>query len=191
MKVNKYVVLKDGANQRWGVSLGHVEFHRELCTTEDLAHGLVDGGGMWHVDHEAKVIIFYGKSDDFGYPKNIADALSACYAGIKDEVADLLDTMEGKDYDLTNYSIAYADEGINLLSSIEEDSLHMVAPRHGGVDNGGPVEIRNFHGMVPTIEPYMYAPSYKSKGVPKIKPKNYDKKKKAKRKAQKQSRRHK
>lgn len=73
MKQDKYVVLKDTPGE-WGVALDHVEYHRELCNTEELAHGLVDGGGMWRVNHNNKNILFYGKSDDFGYPKHIAEA---------------------------------------------------------------------------------------------------------------------
>ena len=190
MKQNKYVVLKDTPGE-WGVALGYVEYHRQLCNTEELAHGLVDGGGMWRIDHDDKNILFYGKSDDFGYPKHIAEALSACFTGIKDQIADLLYTMDGKDYDLTEYTITYADEGINTMLDLNPDKVHLITPRRGSGNN----EMQAFSAM-PTglgsyANPYTTMPSYKSKGVPKIKPKNYDKKKKAKRKAQKQSRKHK
>lgn len=194
MKQNKYVVLKDTPGE-WGVALGYVEYHRHLCNTEELAHGLVDGGGMWRIDHNDKNILFYGKSDDFGYPKHIAEALSACFNGIKDQIADLLYTMDGKDYDLTEYTITYADEGINTMLDLDPDKVHLVTPRYGGIYGGGNYEIKSY-GAIPTGTAGLYGspytmPSYKPKGVPKIKPKNYDKKKKAKRKAQKQSRRHK
>ena len=190
MKQNKYVVIKDTPGE-WGVALGYVEYHRHLCTTEEIAHGLVDGGGLWRVDHDNKNILFYGSSDDFGYPKNLGEALSACYSGIKDQIADLLHSMEDKDYDLTEYTITYADKGVTTLLDLDPDKVHLVVPRHGGIYGGGNYDLQTFH-MLPKDNSGIYtmAPQ-KSKGVPKVKPKNYDKKKKAKRKAQKQSRRRK
>ena len=187
MKQNKYVVLKDTPGE-WGVALGYVEFHRDLCSAEEIANDLVAGGGMWRVDHDNKNILFYGKSDEFGYPKYIGEALSACYTGIKDQIADLLHNIEGKDYDLTEYTITYADEGINTMLNLNPDKVHLVTPRHGGIYGDGYYELRNYHEIYGN--PYTM-PAYKSKGVPKVKPKNYEKKKKAKRKAQKQARRHK
>ena len=174
MKHRKYVVIKDGPGE-WGVALGYVEFHRDLCETEEIAHGLVDGGGLWDVDHNDKKIKFYGKSDDFGYPKDIEGALSSCYVGIKQQVSEILETF-GENHEVNDYEICYVDE----LGVSHTVTQRITAAQHDYI-------LRNYmnNGYFTNM------PSYKTSGIPKVKPKNYDKKKKAKRKAQKQSRRHK
>lgn len=168
MKHNKYIVLKE--NGRWGLALGYVEFHRELATTEELAHGMVKGGGMFKVDHAEKQILFYGKSDDFGYPDDIDVALASCYYEAKGEIADMENT------NLDDYTIWYMDE---LGNKVE------VTP----VRQATEMDIKAY-GMLPNVSTY-YPPMAKGKNSKNQVAKNAKKKAKAKRRAQKQARKHK
>ena len=176
MKHNKYIVLKE--NGRWGMALGFVEFHRELASTEELAHGMIKGGGMFKVDHDEKQILFYGESDDFGYPDDIDVALASCYHQVKDEIADLEYCRTGKDYDFKGYTLWYQDE---LGNNVE------VTP----VRQATQMEIRDYGlGEQMAFSGY-YPPMAKGKNSKNQVAKDAKKKAKAKRKAQKQARKHK
>lgn len=176
MKANKYIVLKEGG--RWGMALGFVEFHRELASTEELAYGMVKGGGMFKVDHDKKQILFYGKSDDFGYPDNIDVALASCYYQIRDQIADLEFCRTHDEYNLHDYTIWYQDMlGNNLAVIPVRETTQM--------------EI-NTYEMLPqkNLSTY-YAPTSKGKNSKHQVAKDAKKKAKTKRREQKRARRHK
>lgn len=175
MKHNKYIVLKEDG--RWGMALGFVEFHRELATTEELAHGMVKGGGMFKIDHDEKQIIFYGKSDDFGYPNDIDIALASCYHQVRDEIADLEFCRTHEECDLHDYTMWYQDE---LGNNVE------VTP----VRQATQMDI-NTYGMLPNSLSTYYPPMAKGKNSKNQVAKDAKKKAKAKRRAQKQARKHK
>ena len=175
MKENKYIVLKEDG--RWGMALGFVEYHRELASTEELAHGMVKGGGKFKIDHDEKQILFYGKSDDFGYPKDIDVALASCYYQVRDEIADLEFCRTHEDCDLHDYTMWYQD---TLGNNVE------VTP----VRQATQMDI-NTYGMLPNGVPTYYPPMAKGKNSKNQVAKDAKKKAKAKRRAQKQARRHK
>lgn len=173
MKFNKYIVLKEDG--RWGMSLGYVEFHRELATTEELAQGMVKGGGRFKIDHDEKKILFYGKSDDFGYPKDIDVALASCYYQVRDEIEDLEFCRTHEESDLKDYTLWYRDE---LGDEVEVSPVRQASPMDLMTYGMNPVSLRDIY----------YPPMAKGKNSKNQTPKDAKKKAKAKRRAQKQAR---
>ena len=182
MKFNKYIVTTD-KNGRYGFCAGHVEFHRELASIDELSKGLVDGGGMFKVDEEKKQIVLYGKSEDFGYPKNQEEAFSQCCNLIKTEIAYAV-SHGGEVDDFSDYKVVYVDE-LGNEHSVEQKAVQ------------GTPEYRLWEkhslwkSVAPTVEPYVYSDPIrvsKHRGG-RFEPKNAEKKKKAKRRAQKKARR--
>lgn len=179
-KQNKYIVFK---NQFGGYSFkaGYVEYHRDLTTTEMLARGLVAGGGLFKLDEERKVVLLYGKSDDFGFPKEPGKSFSECYGEILKEVENAFYYGHKTEVSISEYGIAYIDE-----KGVE----HVV--------KGSNKEMQTYHGLPKELidtrdrllmQSESVLPRVSKHRGGRFEPKNAEKKKKAKRRAQKKARR--
>lgn len=179
-RVNKYVVTRD--TKGWyKFSAGYVEYHRDLVTINELSHGLVDGGGLYKLDEANKFVILYGKSDDFGYPKEPKIAFAECYDKILQEIEDAYYYGQGVEISLDGYGIKYIDEkGIEHV--VEKGKQQM--QRYYCM----PKEIQETSNkLLMQAESVLPKPSKHRGG--RFDPKDAEKKKKAKRRAQKKARR--
>jgi hypothetical protein len=71
-KANKYILLryKDKADIRCGFVFRHADLLERNESDQDVL-----GGGYFKFDDDIGAVILYGKSDDYGYPKNLEELL--------------------------------------------------------------------------------------------------------------------
>lgn len=67
-KANKYILLryKDKADIRCGFVFRHADLLGKNESDQDVL-----GGGYFKFDDDIGAVILYGKSDDYGYPKDL------------------------------------------------------------------------------------------------------------------------
>ena len=170
----KYVVVKNGG--RYEFRARYTDYHRSMLSYDEIRTGRCDGGGFWGVDGETKRVTLYDSSSDFGRPKNIE-------AAIRQDGAHLLE-MLGRECDKSGEVIDLSDYTITYVDAIGH--RHVVEPPYNVqpeiVDT--PQMLHNYasHGITASVKikrPSNYTP-----------PSAFDRKKRrAKAKAQKQSRR--
>ena len=71
-KANKYILIKFGnlADFRCGFVFRHADLCPSHVSDQDVL-----GGGYFEFDDAAQTVRLYGKSDDYGYPKNLENYL--------------------------------------------------------------------------------------------------------------------
>lgn len=72
IKANKYILLryKDKADIRCGFVFRHADLLGKDESDQDVL-----GGGYFKFDDDIGAVILYGKSDDYGYPKDLEELL--------------------------------------------------------------------------------------------------------------------
>ena len=102
----KYVIVKHHGSYCFRAD--YVKMHRDLLDRDEIYNHLCDGGGFWGVDGENHRVTLYDSSSDFGRPKHIEEA-------IKNDGEHLLKLLgevgdkEGNKFDLTGYDVTYMD----------------------------------------------------------------------------------
>lgn len=102
----KYVIVRHGALFEFRAS--YVDMHRTLLSSDEIRHGLCDGGGFWGVDGEKRMVTLYDSSSDFGFPKHIEDAIHMDGWHLLEILGRVCD-KSGEHHDLTGYQITYMD----------------------------------------------------------------------------------
>ena len=71
MRFQKYIILKNQFTNEVKIRIGYPMFHEDLITKTDKKNGFkCVGGGQWSLNYGNKTISLFGKSCDFGRPKN-------------------------------------------------------------------------------------------------------------------------
>lgn len=175
----KYVIVKKGFG-RYEFRADYVEMHRDLLSEDEIRHRQCDGGGFWGVDGEKKRVTLYDSSSDFGRPKHIEDAIRQDGFHLLEILGRVCD-KSGEQHDLTGYDITYMD-AIGHRHKVEPISPLIDVPEDEQEVNERLKELAasSSQALVNAGHKHSYANQ---------KPKNYAKKKKAKRRQQKHARR--
>ena len=109
MKALKYIFVEDHLGT-YDFRCGYVEFHRHLLTSKEYSYTKVNGGGKFEIEIQNKRIKLYGKSDDFGYPKDIEKVLRQCYVQLMNEIEEFYYYYTKDEIDTSEYTLVYEDE---------------------------------------------------------------------------------
>lgn len=173
----KYVIVKHKG--RYVFHAAYTDRHRALLSEVELYNCLCDGGGFWGVDGENHRVTLYDSSSDFGRPKHIEEAIRFDGTHLLQLLGEIGD-KEGNKYDLTGFDITYIDA---------IGHRHVVKPHTK--DQIPVLEEQSKRYELPdsSSTPLYKDDIYHHKHYNCQEPKNYAKKKKAKRRLQKQARR--
>lgn len=108
MKKYKYLFLVKNGNPEFRCD--YVEFHMDLLSDKELTGCATNGGGEFNLDFDNKEIILYGRSCDYGRPREIENTIQKCYDQILDAVDDFWWCYTETDYNFKNFKIAYLDD---------------------------------------------------------------------------------
>lgn len=175
----KYVIVKHRGSYCFRAY--YVNMHRDLLDRYEIYNHLCDGGGFWGVDGENHRVTLYDSSSDFGRPKHIEEAIRNDGERLLKLLGEVGD-KEGNKFDLTGYDVTYMDA---------IGHRHVVKP--WTTEEREELRKRNEEMMQEEIakETEVWASGknpHKHRGG-RQEPKDYVKKKKAKRRQQKQARR--
>lgn len=132
----KYVIVRHGALFKFRAR--YVDMHRTLLSSDEIRHGLCDGGGFWGVDGEKRMVTLYDSSSDFGFPKHIEDAIYMDGWHLLEILGRMCD-KSGEHHDLTGYQITYMDRQherhfVDYLSREQFEALQSEAWRRADID---------------------------------------------------------
>lgn len=102
----KYVIVKHRGSYCFRAA--YTDYHRALLSEEEIYNHLCDGGGFWGVDGENHRVTLYDSSSDFGRPKHIEEAIRNDGERLLKLLGEIGD-KEGNKYDLTGYDVTYMD----------------------------------------------------------------------------------
>lgn len=102
----KYVIVKYGGKYTFRAKW--TDMHRSMLSSDEIRHGLCDGGGFWGVNGEKQLVTLYDSSSDFGFPKHIEEAIRQDGWRLLEILGKICD-KSGKDHDLSGYKISYMD----------------------------------------------------------------------------------
>lgn len=127
----KYVIVRRGALFEFRAN--YVDMHRTLLSSDEIRHGLCDGGGFWGVNGEKRMVTLYDSSSDFGFPKHIEDAIYMDGWHLLKILGSVCD-KSGEHHDLTGYQITYMDRQherhfVDYLSREQFEALQYEAVR--------------------------------------------------------------
>ena len=182
----KYVIVDHGG--RYEFRARYVDMHRTLLSSDEIRHGLCDGGGFWGVDGEKRMVTLYDSSSDFGFPKHIEEAIHMDGWHLLEILGSVCD-KSGEHHDLTGYQITYMDRQherhfVDYLSREQFEALQHEAEQRADIGANASPEMVGKIGRL-TREDYERFGRHTNYTPPS--PVN-KKKRKAKAKAQKQSR---
>ena len=131
----KYVIVRHGALFEFRAR--YVDMHRTLLSSDEIRHGLCDGGGFWGVDGEKRMVTLYDSSSDFGFPKHIEDAIHMDGWHLLEILGRVCD-KSGEHHDLTGYQITYMDRQherhfVDYLSREQFEALQSEAWRRADI----------------------------------------------------------
>ena len=169
----KYVIVKYRGRYRFRAD--YVGMHRDLLGEDEIRNRECDGGGFWGVDGESRRVTLYDSSSDFGRPKHIEQAIRQDGLRLLEILGRVCD-KSGQRHDLSGYDITYID-AIGNRHVVEPESSLIEVP----ADEQEAEERLKRYYSVADICHHKHACSQP--------PKDYAKKRKAKRRQQKQSRR--
>ena len=102
----KYVIVDHG--DRYEFRASYVDMHRSLLSSDEIRHGLCDGGGFWGVNGEKQWVTLYDSSSDFGYPKHLHEAIRQDGSRLLEILGRVCD-KSGQQHDLSGYTITFMD----------------------------------------------------------------------------------
>ena len=184
----KYVIVRHGALFEFRAR--YVDMHRTLLSSDEIRHGLCDGGGFWGVDGEKRMVTLYDSSSDFGFPKHIEDAIYMDGWHLLEILGRAVRKEQHTIYrDLTGYQITYMDRQherhfVDYMSREQFEALQHEAGRRADIGANASPEMAGKIGRM-SREDYERFGRHTNYTPPS--PVN-KKKRKAKAKAQKQSR---
>ena len=131
----KYVIVRHGALFEFRAR--YVDMHRTLLSSDEIRHGLCDGGGFWGVDGEKRMVTLYDSSSDFGFPKHIEEAIHMDGWHLLEILGRVCD-KSGEHHDLTGYQITYMDRQherhfVDYLSREQFEALQSEAWRRADI----------------------------------------------------------
>jgi hypothetical protein len=173
----KYVIVKDHGRYRFRAR--YTDMHRSILSQKEIMNHVCDGGGYWGVDGENKRVTLYDSSSDFGRPKHIEQAIRQDGLHLLEILGKVCD-KSGEEHDLSDYDITYIDAIGNrhMVNPMTEDELAELEERAKRDERDTPETRTVIH--VGDICYHKHACNQQ--------PKDYAKKKKAKRRQQKQGR---
>ena len=177
----KYVIVKHRGSYCFRAA--YTDCHRSLLDKDEIYNHLCDGGGFWGVDGENHRVTLYDSSSDFGRPKHIEEAIRNDGERLLKLLGEIGD-KEGNKYDLTGYDVTYMDAigHRHIVKPWTTEEREEMMKRREAMEES---EIaRQTTVWASGSNPHKHIGGRQE-------PKDYRKKKKAKRKMQKQSRRRK
>lgn len=168
----KYVIVN--CHGRYKFRADYVEMHRDLLYEDEIRNKECDGGGFWGVDGENHRVTLYDSSSDFGRPKHIEQAIRQDGLRLLEILGRVCD-KSGEKHDLSDYDITYMDAiGHRHVVEPESDLIEMPADEQEAEER-----LKRYYNIA-NICHHKHACNQQ--------PKDYAKKKKAKRRQQKQGR---
>lgn len=176
----KYVIVKHYGRYRFRAD--YVDMHRDLLDSDEIYSHLCDGGGFWGVDGAHHRVTLYDSSSDFGRPKHIEEAIRVDGEHLLKLLGDIGD-KDGNKYDLTGFDITYIDAigHRHVVEPWTAEELQEYEERMKQRETPDSEQTKYSKGNIGAICNHKHY-NYQE-------PKNYAKKRKAKRRQQKQSRR--
>ena len=155
-------------------------YRRELEPKYVIIKHACDGGGFWGVDGENHRVTLYDSSSDFGRPKHIEEAIRNDGERLLKLLGEIGD-KQGNKFDLTGYDVTYIDaighrHIVKPLTAEEREELRK--RREAEMANE---QVKNPTMWASGKNPHKHYGGRQD-------PKDYAKKKKAKRRQQKQAR---
>ena len=174
----KYVIIKHRGSYCFRAA--YTDMHRSLLGKDEIMTGACDGGGFWGVDGENHRVTLYDSSSDFGRPKHIEEAIRNDGERLLKLLGEIGD-KHGNKFDLTGYDVTYIDaighrHIVKPLTAEEREELR----KRREAEMAGE-QVKNPTMWASGKNPHKHYGGRQD-------PKDYAKKKKAKRRQQKQAR---
>lgn len=110
MKANKYIFV-DKQNNEQEFRCGYVELHEDLLNKHERgSHTHVNGGGFFTIDTNAKSIVFWGSSGDFGHVKGQNALCEKYYHQIIKKLEDTWYYTTFSELDMSDFSLYLQNE---------------------------------------------------------------------------------
>ena len=174
----KYVIIKHRGSYCFRAA--YTDMHRSLLGKDEIMTGACDGGGFWGVDGENHSVTLYDSSSDFGRPKHIEEAIRNDGERLLKLLGEVGD-KQGNKFDLTGYDVTYIDAigHRHIVKPLTAEEREEIRKRREAEMAGE--QVKNPTMWASGKNPHKHYGGRQD-------PKDYAKKKKAKRRQQKQAR---
>ena len=175
----KYVIIKHRGSYCFRAA--YTGMHRSLLDKDEIMTGACDGGGFWGVDGENHRVTLYDSSSDFGRPKHIEEAIRNDGERLLKLLGEIGD-KQGNKFDLTGYDVTYIDAigHRHIVKPLSADEREELWKRREAEMAGE--QVKRSEMWASDKNPHKHFGGRQE-------PRDYTKKKKAKRRQQKQARR--